>query len=622
MKVIIPLGGKGVRFKDNGYTKPKALIRVFGKYIISYVIECIKNIDIVIPYNTKEYEKYNLEYILKKEHPNKRFYFIKLNHDTNGAAETLYLTLSNLITCSYDFPFVSYDCDNYFVEPLEHSEENSVYYVNKNNPASIYSFLEINDDKKIIKLVEKDNISDNVCCGVYSFVSATEFIKAYESIKKNKDERYISHVINEMMKTHDFKAKEVNDKKWKCLGTPLQVYRYYNNMPVNTSITNERKIMPKRICFDLDNTLVTNPVINGDYTTVRPIKRMIEYCNYLKRIGNTIIIYTARRMKTHYGNTGKVLTDIGKITFETLDKYGIEYDEIYFGKPYADFYIDDSAINPQSNDVEKETGYYMNVINPRSTNSIEYQDNIVIKNGECVLSEIYYYNNIPKEIKDIFPVLHKYDENEKSMNIEKINGVNISHLFINELLTEYTFEVILNTLDRIHKNHTTDDINIYQNYTSKLKKRYDETIYSRYSTSCNDIYEELICKLDKYEINNKGIKTLIHGDPVFTNIFVNENEKIKMIDPRGKIGDIYTIYGDCNYDRAKILQSLIGYDEVLQDKYVSEEYRNVFLRIFKQRYDNYDEIALITKSLLFSLIPLHDETKRVKFYELINSKYL
>jgi tRNA A-37 threonylcarbamoyl transferase component Bud32 len=327
-------------------------------------------------------------------------------------------------------------------------------------------------------------------------------------------------------------------------------------------------------------------------------------------------------MKTHCGNSGKVLNDIGKITFDTLDKYGIEYDEIYFGKPYADFYIDDSSINPLSDDVEKEIGYYMNSIKPRSTNSIEYQDNIVIKKGECVLSEIYYYKNIVKEIKYIFPVLYSYDKEEKIMNIEKINGVNVSHLFINELLTEYTFKVILNTIDRIHKFETIDDINIYENYTSKVKKRYDESIYRRYCKSSNDMYEEIICTLDKYEMNKRGIKRLIHGDPVFTNIIVNENEKIKLLDPRGKIGEMHTIYGDCNYDRAKILQSLIGYDEVLQDKYVNEEYRNIFLRIFKERYDNYEEIAVITKSLLFSLIPLHEESKRAKFYELINSKYL
>jgi len=35
MIVIIPIGGIGQRFKENGYKNPKALINVYGKSIIS-----------------------------------------------------------------------------------------------------------------------------------------------------------------------------------------------------------------------------------------------------------------------------------------------------------------------------------------------------------------------------------------------------------------------------------------------------------------------------------------------------------------------------------------------------------------------------------------------------------
>ena len=39
----------------------------------------------------------------------------------------------------------------------------------------------------------------------------------------------------------------------------------------------------------------------------------------------------------HYKN-------VGRITLEWLDNNGIEYDEIFFGKPNADITIDDRAI--------------------------------------------------------------------------------------------------------------------------------------------------------------------------------------------------------------------------------------------------------------------------------------
>jgi hypothetical protein len=48
-------------------------------------------------------------------------------------------------------------------------------------------------------------------------------------------------------------------------------------------------------------------------------------------------------MKTTQSNIGSVLAKQGKITLDWLDRHQVEYDEIYFGKPYADIYIDDLA---------------------------------------------------------------------------------------------------------------------------------------------------------------------------------------------------------------------------------------------------------------------------------------
>ena len=39
MIIIIPLGGTGQRFKMNGYKEPKALIKVFGKPILYYLLD-------------------------------------------------------------------------------------------------------------------------------------------------------------------------------------------------------------------------------------------------------------------------------------------------------------------------------------------------------------------------------------------------------------------------------------------------------------------------------------------------------------------------------------------------------------------------------------------------------
>lgn len=54
MIILIPLGGTGERFKNNGYSLPKALIKVFGKPILYYLLDCLNYTDIdyvYIPYN-------------------------------------------------------------------------------------------------------------------------------------------------------------------------------------------------------------------------------------------------------------------------------------------------------------------------------------------------------------------------------------------------------------------------------------------------------------------------------------------------------------------------------------------------------------------------------------------
>ena len=112
----------------------------------------------------------------------------------------------------------------------------------------------------------------------------------------------------------------------------------------------------QRICFDLDNTLVTFPKVDGDYSTVEPIQNNIDAVRYLYDMGHHIIIYTARRMRTHDGDVEKVVDDIGDITREKLSEFGIPYHELVFGKPYAQCYVDDLALNPYETDIRVALG--------------------------------------------------------------------------------------------------------------------------------------------------------------------------------------------------------------------------------------------------------------------------
>lgn len=631
MIVIIPLGGTGERFKKNNYRSPKSLVKIFGQPLIFYLLDCINTMKInyvYIPYN-KEYDNYRFEDLLIKKYPNIKFKFLKLINNTRGAAETLNISIKQL-EIQEDMPVLCLDGDNFYntdIVSLWNGSNGIVTFEDHSNE-EIYSYIEVTNNK-VTNIKEKQKISINACSGAYGFSSVKNLLKYTQFVIDNdlreKNEFYTSVVIKAMIKDGiEFKNISIEKRNWICIGTPIQLRHFYHNYPKVSCNTNISKIKNKRYCFDFDNTLVTFPIIKDDYTTVKPIEKNIKFLKYLKQFGNTIIIYTARRMKTHNGNIGKINADIGKVTFETLEKFNIPYDEIYFGKPYADVYIDDLALNC-FDDIEKELGFYMDGIDTRSFNELELNTiETFTKKSNDLSGEIYYYKNIPFETKDLFGLMIDYDINNKWYKMEKIKGLTATTLYLSELLTKDNLKHIMNSIKRIQSVSVEDkdDVNIYYNYYKKVNTRYEEYDYSKFD-NYKEIYNDILKDLLIYEKENMGKKTVIHGDPVMTNILINDYDKIKFIDMRGNIDSSLSIYGDWLYDWAKLYQSLIGYDKILQGKNVSLQYENEMKNYFKEYFINlysqkdYNNLKTITKSLLFSLIPLHNNVKCSSYFKLI-----
>ncbi|MFC1491336.1 capsular biosynthesis protein [Nitrospinota bacterium] len=99
-----------------------------------------------------------------------------------------------------------------------------------------------------------------------------------------------------------------------------------------------------RIAIDIDGTICPIKKPDEAYEDLLPLAGAAEAIRELRRAGHEIIIITARHMATCESNLGKVMRRVGKITLDWLNTHGIEYDEIYFGKPNADIYIDDRAV--------------------------------------------------------------------------------------------------------------------------------------------------------------------------------------------------------------------------------------------------------------------------------------
>jgi capsule biosynthesis phosphatase len=99
-----------------------------------------------------------------------------------------------------------------------------------------------------------------------------------------------------------------------------------------------------RICIDLDGVICHLREPDQSYADLEPVAGAVERIAALRAAGHYVIIQTARHMKTCDGNVGKVVARQGLVTLEWLDRHGVEFDEIVFGKPHADVYLDDNAV--------------------------------------------------------------------------------------------------------------------------------------------------------------------------------------------------------------------------------------------------------------------------------------
>lgn len=98
-----------------------------------------------------------------------------------------------------------------------------------------------------------------------------------------------------------------------------------------------------RYVFDLDGTLCTQEK-SGEYEKAAPITHMIDIVNHLYDQGHDITIFTARGMNTFDGDLNAIINAYWNMTVDWLMKNGVKHHRLRFGKPPADYYVDDKAV--------------------------------------------------------------------------------------------------------------------------------------------------------------------------------------------------------------------------------------------------------------------------------------
>lgn len=270
-------------------------------------------------------EDFHLAGQLKKEYVHLDVRYVPLNFETRGAAETLYIVCQAMTDSEASRPTLSLDCDTlYFSDILAQLRQvpagsGAVVHFKDTGNRAIYSYIQYDEaSRKITDIREKVRISDHANTGAYMFSDAillrTFLNKFLDGAVDSAGEYYTSSIIHSMLLSDlRFEALPIDNADFFCIGTPKQLKDFLNYLHAKPEL-----IQPRRFCFDLDCTLVTLPVVAGDYTTVKPIEPNIKMLRQLKKSGHYIIIHTARRMRTHNGDVSKVIADVGEITKNTL----------------------------------------------------------------------------------------------------------------------------------------------------------------------------------------------------------------------------------------------------------------------------------------------------------------
>jgi capsule biosynthesis phosphatase len=681
MNIFLLCAGKGSRFES---ILPKPLNLINGKPMIFHTITSLQlhrvpRYHLYVVYNRK-LEQCNFEEILINMFPDIHFSFILLDYFTRGASESAYMGLQTALlkhaaagSAQGMDPAARYDSeahlalqkgnvlflDNDTLYPsdmwqhLAMDHTTSFIFSNFNNEKEpLYSYLKVNEDNFVEDIKEKQKISDLICVGGYGFKDKDEFLSTFQYIletnSKTNNEFYMSLMFEVLLGkyTSDTPASPVYPggalslKDVEPAPVAVSVVR---NITINKTVSmgTPQQLMDEgrvrshlRYVFDLDNTLVTYPSVHKDYSSVRPIPKMIQLAQKLKADGHTIIIYTARRMATHHNNVGAVIKDIGRITMDTLERFAIPYDELIFGKPLGDIYIDDRAYNPYDERLYHLLGEYQmidddidNKLANNKYNTIKCVNERIIKSVDKVIGagELFFYESLQHvnvlrshECRQYFVKYFGYTvtDHHIDLKLEKINGIPLAYLYINQTFSLKLLRKLLSIVHKLHSIHLHDreaqPLALEQfalNYTAKLKARFQVSAHYSFR-SAQTIYDAIQQRMQAYVESPSfasNIVSVIHGDCWFSNILLTYRDEFKLIDMKGLVNGVQSLGGDKLYDYAKILQSLAGFDAILYDKEMDAAYRRSFIVFFQAWLEEndpsvrFEHVQTVTACLVFGV---------------------
>lgn len=242
---LIPLAGKGQRFKDEGYNIPKPFITVGGVPMVVAAAKSLPKCDKYIFICLKEHmDRYHVSNMFKNNFPNSEI--IVLDKVTQGQASTCLLAEKYI---NPQAELIIGACDNgmkysrkKFNQVFKYKSAGILIFTFRNNPNVLnnpthWGWMETRGNNEVENVSVKKPISDNLMkdhaiVGTFAFKKAKYFFDSARQLiresKKINGEFYVDSCMSQLI-GKGLKVRIFEIEKYIGWGTPvdLKTYEYW-----------------------------------------------------------------------------------------------------------------------------------------------------------------------------------------------------------------------------------------------------------------------------------------------------------------------------------------------------------------------------------------------------------
>lgn len=207
LTIVIPMAGRGSRFADAGYALPKPLLPIHGVPMIEVVVRNLAPSEparFVFICRRDHLAEYGFEAGLRAAAPGCEI--VPIDAVTEGAACTVMLAEhaidpGDVLVIANSDQWVDHTMDEHLAILRREQLDGLIMTMTADDPK--WSFVELDERRRVTNVVEKEVVSDEATVGIYTFAHGGDFVRAAKAMiaagKRVNGEFYVAPAYNELI---------------------------------------------------------------------------------------------------------------------------------------------------------------------------------------------------------------------------------------------------------------------------------------------------------------------------------------------------------------------------------------------------------------------------------------